>query len=453
MKFQSIRKRLNRISSRQITVIMCLISFLIMFIWNLLTPLYDDDIFFTNLGFKQVISGGIHDYLYWNNRFFGQSFVRLLCSNNQVIVSFLNALMFVLMSFLIMSLARKGKKWSNFIYLFVISSMIIFIPAFGQTFLWRAGAGNYLYPMDIMLLFMYIYLNTSLFDVKLSHRHLLLVIIFLIFAFIAGWQNENTSGGVLLILLLNSIFDSYHKRKHNIIYYLGLLFFTVGYAFLIFGPGSYARASQDPTAQQSLPYRLMTGSATVTQAFLQQAGVLLLLIVVLFLLKLNFDYQLEKIFKPLFWLIGGLATIYVLIFSTEGQGGGRTFFGGVIFLIICMVNLLPEKIKIGRRFDFFILQLILISTLIYAGMSFIIGFVDSYNSDKAIKERYSFIEKKLTERRTGDTMTIHVEKLGYTPQTKYSLNYGLTDIGKNANVFPNTSYTAYYGNYVKIVLK
>lgn len=434
-----------------VRLIFYLIVFLLMFVWNIATPLYDDDIYYSNETFMTILKQGVHDYFSWNNRFFGQSIMRLLSGNNQVVVSACNAFVFVVLLVLIVKMA-KGKEWHKiWIYIITLSLMIIYIPAFGQTILWRSGAGNYMYPMVIILLFMNLYTNTNFLNKKISFDDTGKIILFLFFAVVAGWQNENTSGGMILILLLKMGIDFFERVKHNWAYYGGILFSLIGYLFLILGPGSHIRTARDKMHDYSIQFRIFTSLATISKAFINEYATLVVALVVLLVFALNFWGTNGSVIESCVWMIGGIATIYALVLSTEGQQGGRTYFGGIIFLIIAIIELLPNEYRHLEKMNQVIIQLVVSLIIIGSVMSLIIGFVDSIRSSTAIKDRYDYIA---TEIKNGKK-NIAVSQLSYMPETKYSINYGLMDVGKNENIFPNKGYTQYFYNKsgVKITVK
>ena len=59
----------------------------IMLVWNLMTPLFDDDIYSTHTKISQIFSLGVNDYFHWTGRFWGQSNMRLLQIWNTILNS------------------------------------------------------------------------------------------------------------------------------------------------------------------------------------------------------------------------------------------------------------------------------------------------------------------------------------------------------------------------------
>ena len=134
------------------------LTFIIMFVWNLMTPLYADDLEpskYQNLG--MILQQTKLDYFGWNGRIVGQTLFRILSVGDHQVVAMLNALAFVALVWLmyLLSLKRKGGQHNNLGYIILVLTTTLLIPDFGQTVLWKAGAGNYLWIGVLNLLFIY----------------------------------------------------------------------------------------------------------------------------------------------------------------------------------------------------------------------------------------------------------------------------------------------------------
>lgn len=95
---------------KKVFILYFMIIFILMFLWNLCTPLFDDDIYSSHLLWSQIPYWGIHDYLTWNGRIVGQSIMRCLQIGNPFLVSFFNALIFTFFIVLIWKLGINNQK-------------------------------------------------------------------------------------------------------------------------------------------------------------------------------------------------------------------------------------------------------------------------------------------------------------------------------------------------------
>lgn len=418
----------------------------IMLVWNLMTPLFDDDIYSTHTKISQIFSLGVNDYFHWNGRFGGQSIMRLLQIGNPILISVLNTIVFVIMLLLIFKIAVRRITGFN-VNKFILGAALVFVaaPVFGQVCLWRAGAGNYLWPTTLMLLFSYLYINGHLCKNKLLAGIELLL--FWILGFIAGGGSENASGGMILVLVLLSVINLVKSKKRiSWTRLVALMCAVCGYLVLLLSPGSRQRAVQTVGAvyfKQSLFHRGLSGFVTVTNSLLHNYWLLISAFVILFWIMWNYYFDREKVIASVSWFVGGIATIYALALSPIEQTVGRPYFGGIIFIIISILALLPSSIAdLPREIKSFFqggITLFVVYTLAIG----IIGINDSLHSDRAIRAQYAQIQQ--LQKQKGKNQVLIVKPLSCQPTTKYSIDYGLQQIGTNPNVFPNQGYNIKYG--------
>lgn len=429
---------------KKVFILYFMIIFILMFLWNLCTPLFDDDIYSSHLLWSQIPYWGIHDYLTWNGRIVGQSIMRCLQIGNP----FFNALIFTFFIVLIWKLGINNQKIASYtnVNKLIIGFVIVFIaiPSFGQTILWRSGAGNYLWTTTIILLFSLAYLYYPL----SSKRYLKFIqLIFLcLLGFIAGWCTENTSIASILVLLL---FTFVEKQKINRTKLISLCFSLVGWILLIASPGNKIRTYNSVGKEylnQPLLERVIKGIIVINKTILQNYFPLIIILVILFFIMLNFYFNKHKLINSLIWFIGGLAAIYSLSFSPIEQNGGRTYFGGIVFWIISLITLLPDSFQNLSKGNKIFLESLLSLTIIYFGITGFNGLVDSLSSDCAINQQYTIIEN---EKQNNKKDVLSVPRISYSPQTKYSIDYGLEQIGNNPNTFPNVGYNIKFGVKVR----
>lgn len=429
-----------------------IILFLFMFFWEYVTPLWADDLQSSHLSLKGIMDLSRHEWFSWNGRFFGQSFFRIMILSNQVVGALLNSLIFVLLITLMAKLSIGGKKTKiSFLRFWLVTiATIIFIPTFGQTVLWRAGAGNYLWMTTFNLGFLYIYLKTNFFEKPMTWLKLVSFLPFLILSLIAGWSNENTAGGTLIIILVYTIIKLYKKDRVNFVYWLGLIVFSIGYAFLLLAPGNANRTLQTlgpDYLQKPLLVRISHSLFDVNKAMLSSDinKILIVSIIVMLVLLVNYWKDKVLVFQGLTWTMAGLAVIYALSLSPMGQNGGRAFFGGIIYLVIGLFSMLPSKVSVydSNSLAKSITEIAMILLIAFGFLIISNGIIDSYRSSVSIKERYTFIRKEA--HREDYKSIIKVPPLRYLPQTPYSVDYPLKDLVGDVNGYPNFLYKIYLG--------
>ncbi|WP_278507217.1 DUF3329 domain-containing protein [Ligilactobacillus animalis] len=426
----------------------CLCIF--MFLWNFVTPLWDDDLEpakYKNI--FEIFKQTMNDYIGWNGRAVGQTLFRLLSVGNNVLVSVLNALVFVFMVRLIygLTISKKGLKVNNICYVVLVLSLMIMIPTFGQTVLWKAGSGNYLWVVTINLFFIWLFTNENFITpkVKLTIENIGKTVFLMMVGIFAGFGNENTSGGTLLIALMYMIFFYLKYKKLSLSQMLGFLASLLGYIMLICAPAAKIRTIA--TFGQSyydtpIIFRALKGLYLINTTMIKYYIPLLVIITILAVVRYNI-YGIDQFFvQGLVWIGAGLAVIYVLALSPMGQEGGRTFFGGIIYEMIGIFLLIPtDEMKLDYKWPKMINQLLTIGVFITAFLMLPNGIYDSLKSSRAINERYTLI-REVAKNQPNQVIT--VPKLSYEPQTKYSVNYQLMDVSKDSEAWPNELYKDYF---------
>lgn len=195
-------KKISKINIKNILIY--LITYIVIFVWSYKTPYLDDDLVFKNRNLGQIVHDGIYDYFNSNGRFFGQSFTRLILSVNPLFSSLCSAFLFVILIWLILHISQVNKKTikdTNSIHLiFLIMAFVLLVPDFSSPIIWRSGVGNYLATTVVDMLFIWLFLNK-----KFNNNFY--IILTCLTGFIAGWGNENTSGGIILFSLSVIIYN------------------------------------------------------------------------------------------------------------------------------------------------------------------------------------------------------------------------------------------------------
>jgi hypothetical protein len=211
--------------------------------------------------------------------------------------------------------------------------------------------------------------------------------------------------------------------------------------------------AQDAMSRLPIYVRVIKATYLVTQTLLNNYLVLAAVIALVFILFFNFWRNKQYLINASVWFVGGVATIYALILSTEGQQGGRTYFGGIIFLIMCIIEILPDQYSDVEKIGKVSVQILVVLLVLSASKLIFNGLVDSIKSANAIEARYSYIEKNIDKQKK----IIEVPILNYYPKTSYSINHGLMDVGKDAYAFPNKGYHQYFYDKfkknIRVILK
>ncbi|MBA1434292.1 DUF3329 domain-containing protein [Bombilactobacillus bombi] len=426
------------------------IEYIFIFILSLKTPLYADDLLETKLSLIKIIQLTWQDYCVGGNgRFFGQLIYRILDNVPLLIFAILNAAVFCLLTFLIFIISVK-KHHSIKKYIILLALLIFNIPAFGQTVLWKAGAGNYLWLTTIILLYLIGNFSEELCNTKQTKRWAFYIMPFL--SFIAGWGNENTSfAAIILSIFLMFYRQAILKKSFSIRKVINFVILVIGYLCLLFAPANQKRTSGQITIFNSSnqPYfaKVFNGCINVILTISHYYLGLLILTALMVIIMKTYYFSLSKTAISLFFIIaGGLAIMALVIAPIYTWDGGRAYFGGIIFLLIAVLTLLPDNLDYFLRIRKFlgeaIMLIICIGSIFYVNW----GIHDWFQSSQAIYQRYEYINQQLQQGHT----TVKIPPLSYYPKSKFSVNYGMPDISQKSGEYMDEYFYHYFSGLKKI---
>ena len=183
-----------------------IVSWLLIFIFNVPTPMMSDDLFYSREvqmagNFAEVVQQEYQQYMTWSGRSVCHLILRCFLMGNKMVFNIFNSLVFVGLALLIY-LNIEGRK-KNDIPVYLLTNLLIWMfgVVFRQTVLWETGACNYLWGSAIILAFLTLYRSCLKKSDRLKKRVVWVVLLF-ITGIIAGWCNENTSGGGILMSLM-----------------------------------------------------------------------------------------------------------------------------------------------------------------------------------------------------------------------------------------------------------
>lgn len=420
------------------------ITFICMIIWNYATPLFNDDEGNVHLSFNQIINNGLSDYFNWNGRFVGQTIFRLLVNMPLGIESVLNAFVFVLFTYLILLICKTSRNERNgFNYLFVLILIVGFTSDFAQIYIWRAGAGNYLWTMVFDLIF--IFLIKSDFRFNQKSYNVIYISLLSVFGIVVGETNENTVGGVILISIFYIFFNHLKIKK----YILPILGTILGYAILILSPGEWERAriSNEGFLKLSILGKIKSNFHGLLGGLYHNEKYIILIFMTLFVLNLLIVKNIRLIVESLAWFITSVLMVLVLLVSAGGASEPRTHFGTFVFMVIAtllLFNPLYNNDNVLKHFFVFVILILGILTC----FKLFEGVIDSYKTNVAIDQRNQYIQQ---QKDSGKDI-IYVNLLPYFGYTKYSVTYDHADFSKDPAYWVNCC-TAYKYRVKQIRLK
>ena len=319
------------------------IAWLMVAIYNFLTPYLSDDVFYAcdvvkANSFWDLVKQQYAEYLSNSGRIIGQFHVRLSLVYGKEVFNIVNSSMFIGLSLLIYANIQRRKKYDLFLYLLIITFLWRFTVDFGQTMLWICGSCNYLWGCVIILGFVTFYRYKMKNAAAIRHP-LLFTIGTLFFGVWAGWCNENTSGGGLLLVLITLGLFILHKEKGSRLPAFaisGPIGMMIGLLGIVMAPGVRSRSStlqENYSGIVGLISRFYKCTMTIEEIF----GELLIMLCVIFVLlvlqkKIKHFYENESIQ----FTFVAMATSYALILVATTAN--RAHFGAGVFLMIAVLQ-------------------------------------------------------------------------------------------------------------------
>lgn len=328
-------------------------AFLTIYAYNLLTPYLSDDYFYAvEVGqassLWDLVRQQYGEYLSNSGRVIGQFNVRLSLAMGKQAFNVINSGMFVGLVLLMYANIRRKKKHDLFVLLLILTFLWKYAVDFGQTMLWICGSCNYLWGSVFILGFITFYRHFLDQGEKIKHEGVLAAGAFL-FGLLAGWCNENTSGGGLLLVLMFGINFWWNQRtsgKRRIHPFMlsGVLGMCCGILGMISAPGVRSRSSvmaeDGYTGIVGLLSRIYKITISIRELFFPVIIFLVMALVFLVLQRKLVMWKQIRCNETVLFLAAALATSYALALAPTPMN--RAFFGAGIFLLTACLQAIVD---------------------------------------------------------------------------------------------------------------
>lgn len=322
---------------------------LMIYAYNILTPYLSDDYAYLidvrkASSLWDLVKQQYGEYLSNSGRIIGQFNVRLSLSVNKQIFNVVNSGMFLALILLMYHNIQGKKKHDICVLLFVITFLWKYTVSFGQTMLWICGACNYLWGSVFILGFFTCYRYFLEHPKDRKHPALLASGMFL-FGVLAGWCNENTSGGGLLLVLMFSLNYWRNNKKegkkgvHSFMI-SGIAGMCCGILGMISAPGvrnrSETMSEGEYTGLIGLLSRIYKTTVTVHELFFTLLVIMIIVLVLAVLMGKIKNFTDICCSPSILFLIAAAGTAYALILAPTPAD--RAFFGAGVFLMIACIQ-------------------------------------------------------------------------------------------------------------------
>lgn len=445
---------------KYIFILILAVAMLMIYVYNLLTPYLSDDYFYAfevrqASSLWDLVKQQYGEYLKNSGRVIGQFNIRLALSVDKHVFNVVNTGMFGVLVLLIYQNIRRRKKHDILLLLLIVLFLWRYAVSFGQTMLWICGSCNYLWGSVFILGFVTFFRHLLEQVDKMKHPMLVSIGAFF-FGVLAGWCNENTSGGGLLLVLLftvNFMIDRKKAGSRKVYPFMitGVAGMCCGLLGMIAAPGvrnrSATMAEGEYTGIVGLLSRIYKTTMTVRELFFELLIILVIALVFLAVQQKLKRWQQIRSHESVLFLVAAAATAYVLaVIPTTAD---RAFFGAGIFLMIAVlqgitdIDVDKEMILKSVKYS---LAGVLCLWLFFTYMENLVNLARIYREEN---ERVEMIKADKADPE-GDGIVI-VPKLREEFANPYS-NAHLSDMTEDKNYWINIFYEIYYdvGNITAI---
>ena len=424
----------NKITKKQITIVMFSAIFIFMFVLNFLTPLIADDFSYSfgadgrikNL--YDIYNKQVDHYFTWGGRTVAHTIAQIFLLFPKIIFSIANTFAYVLLIYLIYRIAR-GKSEDKPILVIAINLLLWFVlPVFGQTCLWLIGSCNYLWTTDIILIFMLKYMEN-----KPTKRKILLMILMFLLGIIAGWTNENTAVGAIFIVVASLFFMKKSKVKLEKWHISGAVGIVIGFILLIAAPGNYAR-NELFVDNTSVIVKWIYRAVNYSISFVDILKPLILFTIIFVTINIYYKKKIEK--NVIVYLIAAVLTVYSMVLSPTFPE--RAWFGVIIYAIIADMYLLYNVDKLNKVYTYIIADVVLVFLTLYCSQ-----YLNTALGIKELKSTWNSRINYIESEKANNNFNVKVER--YVTLDKHNPNYKLEDIAADEGTWPNNDISKYFG--------
>ena len=435
--------------------IACILGvFATILVYNALTPYLSDD-FSYKVSVREAhsildfVKQQWQDYLLQDGRVVGAFNTRISLIGDKAIFNVANSVMFTMLTLLFYWNIEGRKQYNISLYLLIVLVIWGCSVKFSETILWLCGSCNYLWGSVIILGFVTLYRHIlKMSEVK---NKVLIALGMFLFGVVAGWCNENTSGGGLLLVFMFTAIAYVEEKKiraikvknfikpYMITSHLGMMCGLLG---MVLCPGVYKRAAVKQNNENydgivGYVSRLYKCIVELDHLFL---GLLIVLVIVIVFAVIYEKKGKEVLYKVVPFVIAFLATSFVLIVIPTPAS--RAYFGAGIFLMIACVQgfiLTFNGGSFDRKFQsvYYCVVGILLVNFFFVYVENLVNLARIYREEN---ERVSLIEEAIEEGRTSVVVPQYREAF----KNDYSFAHD-SDMTDDPAYWINFYYEIYYG--------
>ena len=442
-------RQMSQTLRKKLFYLAVIVNFFMVTIYEFLTPNMSDDIIYGDKvaeagSFFGLFAQEVEHYLTHTGRSVAHIILRIfLYIGNKAVFNVAAGLVFILVSLFIYLNVETKKDHDVRLYLGIMILLWLFEPTISNSVLWETGACNYMFTGCIMLGYITLFRQYLKKDMEGSPKNIALM---LFLGLLAGWCNENTSGGVLLFSLLMLVVKCRENKSFKGIrpwMISGFIGNVAGYIILLMSPGNQSRAAsadESHTGLLALMARFLKITLNIRNNYLILVFAFVVILIAIAYRCKSFDKFFEAAKDMLLFGFLFLATCYALIAVPDSQL--RTYYGASLFLMIGILEGFAWILNEGFSED--LVQILGTSLVTLLGIFLIFTYVEEGANLARIKREYMERDAYLTEAAKGEEMVVEAPMLRPDWETRYSMAYS-SDLTEDKFNWLNLSYSEHYG--------
>lgn len=435
---------------KKLFYIMIALGFLAVTIYEFLTPNMSDDIIYWDKvaeanSFFDLFRQEAEHYITHTGRSVAHIILRIFLYIN--IKGFFNVVagaVFMLLSLLIYYNVQGRKTYDIRLYGFILALMWFMDPAIANTVFWEDGACNYLFTTTIIMGFITLY-RRGLHSGDVVKKPALFAALMFLYGIIAGWCNENTSGAVVLFILIELIFV-WSKNQKTISFLkpwmvTGLVGSMIGLAMMVLAPGNTGRlyvTDEEHTGLLAIVARFLKITLNIKNSYIVLvAAFAVIMVFIYYFCERNELFILSVRLMTLFGVLF-LATCYALIMVPTSEL--RSYYGASIFLMTALAQGIAALCKSKEK----LLRALVSSVVIVAGIIFVLGYIDDGANLARIKRESDERDTYLAQMAAEGATDVQAPMIRPLWENRFTIAYE-ADIQEDSQYWINYFIAQHYG--------
>ena len=426
-------------SSRKVTAVLFAMILLLMLVCNFLTTFVADDFaYIASYATGERIDSVLDIFpsmaghaKSMNGRLISHFFVQLFMMLPKWIFNIANSVVFTLQIFLLYILSLSGnreRKCNNLLALVAFGAIWVYVPAFGQVYLWLAGSCNYMWAITAGLVFMIPFVREFMDGARINNP--VLKCLFVLFGFVAGAYSENASAAFIFMAGILWLFTVISRRRMpSVDSVLSIVFAIAGYLSMMLAPGTQKNKSTD--------FDLQHIRSNFVNCFevLRMFYVLLIVFVILLVIACVRKVDRKTVVLSCVFAAGSLLSNFILMFASYYPERSSTCC--VVLLVgACTILMHPLTDSNYKVFIGSLVAVLLVITSYYM----VIGVNDIYVNYCNMRGHINTIKQCKEEGK------MDVELVVFSVNTKYSSSWKLKYLDMDtSDTWPNNYMASYYG--------